>query len=156
MSPEVLMQSGWVKAIGGTVVATSESTCNKSTYDYFVVSNRIRRHVPVASQDPRPPELSERGRDSLENCHILGRQTLGVSEPHGANVHTSSHNGIRMRNDHSVLDSIRNAFFSVIFQSDAFVNQYASTPTGQVIGRAVRRGWHDDPTGPSSLPVHRF
>ena len=43
--PDDLIQTGWVKRVGGVVIAPANPTCNGSTYDFFVVSKSIAEDV---------------------------------------------------------------------------------------------------------------
>ena len=44
-SPSDLINTGWLKRVGGTVHAPTSPTCNDNTYDFFVTSNSIASEV---------------------------------------------------------------------------------------------------------------
>ena len=41
ITPQMLVRSGWLKAVGGTVVAPVNPTCHNAIYDFFVVSDGL-------------------------------------------------------------------------------------------------------------------
>ena len=45
MDPRTLNAAGWVDTTGGVIIAPALETCNKSTYDFFVVSKELQHAV---------------------------------------------------------------------------------------------------------------
>ena len=41
VTPDVLRQTGWLALVKGSIVASTDPTCNKNVYDYFVVDRRL-------------------------------------------------------------------------------------------------------------------
>jgi hypothetical protein len=55
--PDVLLASGWLGLVGGSVVAPTNPTCHGSVYDYFVVSSALLPAV-LGAQRVEEAELS--------------------------------------------------------------------------------------------------
>ena len=49
MSPQTLAESGWLKTVGGVIMAPKVATCGENTYDYFIVHHSLA-HAVVAIQ----------------------------------------------------------------------------------------------------------
>ena len=48
-TPEQLTETGWLKTVGGVIVAREGTTCKKNTIDFFVVSQGLAGSVVGAS-----------------------------------------------------------------------------------------------------------
>ena len=93
VTPEVMEKSGWLGMIGGVIVAPVDPTCNKSVYDYFIVSKSlydsqaivgIVRMTDGGFHPHHPVRLILRGDSKRKMVRELVRPTkISGTLPHG-------------------------------------------------------------------------
>ncbi len=90
LPPELLVQSGWLEQVRGSVVAPAVPTCNAAVDDYFVVSTSIRHAVAGVSaihdaglHPHSPVRLYIMGnvRQARSRCLIAPRRFEGTPPP---------------------------------------------------------------------------
>ena len=90
-TPEQLTETGWLKTVGGVIVAPAGATCKKRTIDFFVVSQDLAGSVVGASviddalfEPHRPVRLYIRAKPrSMMVRTMRTATTIGASLPHG-------------------------------------------------------------------------
>ena len=90
-TPEQLTETGWLRTVGGVIIAPEGTTCKKRTIDFFVVSQDLAGSVVGASviddalfEPHRPVRLYIRAKPrSMMVRTLKTATTIGATLPHG-------------------------------------------------------------------------